>query len=664
MTLAITSWKKHFLLRFLGSMNLAIMLLVCVAIASVIGTILQQNNTYQDYIIKFGPFWHHVYKNLGLYDVYSSLWFLFILAFLVVSVSICISRNMTQILHSMHTFKLDMQKQALLNMAEHIQWRVNSSPGILEKVLGIYLRNNHYRIKSSQSGNQIAIAGIKGASNRLGYLLTHSAIVIICVGGLIDSNLALKLGTLTDSVKIETRDIPVSRLSKDSILDVDNPSFRASVSIPEGESSNYAFINIANGYLLQPLPFRILVKDFRIEQYINGQPKSFESDLVIYQDNRKVHEETIYVNHPLYYEGYTIYQSSFSDGGSSLDINLRILTDPGASQFRLKGVVEENIEFNMPDDNVTIEFIDFRPFNIVPIDDSSNQKFKDHGPKFTYKIRAVDGSAKEYENFMYPITIENADYFLSGVRTSPNENFNYLYIPVDNEYSINRFMQFQAALYNDELINTIISSVVDSSLSDKDIVENFSHSELGMAIQKLVQVFRSQGFIAISDYVKQSIPEAHQENAARAYINVLKHVLMNVYLTILEKEGILVKDITEQDRVFFDNALIALTSMKEYGAPFYLELLDFKHRQASGLQITHAPGKYLVYFGCGILIIGVFLLFYIAHQRIWLIIEKHGELASVTLAGVRTRHRKEFSREFKQLSDTLHDKFKQAGMLD
>ncbi|MBW9249440.1 MAG: hypothetical protein GJU72_10295, partial [Acidithiobacillus ferriphilus] len=43
--------------NFLGSMRLAVSLLVLLAIASVIGTILNQQQPYEDYALKFGPFW-------------------------------------------------------------------------------------------------------------------------------------------------------------------------------------------------------------------------------------------------------------------------------------------------------------------------------------------------------------------------------------------------------------------------------------------------------------------------------------------------------------------------------------------------------------------------------------------------------------------------------
>ena len=77
------------------------------------------------------------------------------------------------------------------------------------------------------------------------------------------------------------------------------------------------------GYLLQPLPFSVEVKDFRIEHYSSGQPKSFQSDLVIHDPEAgEPLEATIAVNHPLIYKGYAIYQASFSDGGSRRELRL------------------------------------------------------------------------------------------------------------------------------------------------------------------------------------------------------------------------------------------------------------------------------------------------------------------------------------------------------
>jgi len=74
-------------------MRFAISLLVIIGIASIIGTVLVQNQPYTNYIIKFGQFWFDFFEMLGLYDVYHSAWFLIILLFLVISTSLCVYRN-------------------------------------------------------------------------------------------------------------------------------------------------------------------------------------------------------------------------------------------------------------------------------------------------------------------------------------------------------------------------------------------------------------------------------------------------------------------------------------------------------------------------------------------------------------------------------------------
>ncbi|MBU2851711.1 cytochrome c biogenesis protein ResB, partial [Acidithiobacillus ferrivorans] len=58
--------RARLVVNFLGSMRLAVSLLVLLAIASVIGTVLNQQQPYEDYALKFGPFWFDVFRDLGL----------------------------------------------------------------------------------------------------------------------------------------------------------------------------------------------------------------------------------------------------------------------------------------------------------------------------------------------------------------------------------------------------------------------------------------------------------------------------------------------------------------------------------------------------------------------------------------------------------------------
>ena len=84
--------------ELVSSMRFAISLLTVICIAAVIGTVLKQAEPAVNYVNQFGPFWAGLFLQLQLNAVYSAWWFLLILAFLVVSTSLCIARNTPKII--------------------------------------------------------------------------------------------------------------------------------------------------------------------------------------------------------------------------------------------------------------------------------------------------------------------------------------------------------------------------------------------------------------------------------------------------------------------------------------------------------------------------------------------------------------------------------------
>jgi len=63
------------MLELLSSMRFAVSLLTLIAIASVIGTVLKQNEPMPNYVNQFGPFWFEIFSKLSLYSLYSAWWF-------------------------------------------------------------------------------------------------------------------------------------------------------------------------------------------------------------------------------------------------------------------------------------------------------------------------------------------------------------------------------------------------------------------------------------------------------------------------------------------------------------------------------------------------------------------------------------------------------------
>jgi cytochrome c biogenesis protein ResB len=343
MNTATHSFGKS-LFELLSSMRFAISLLSILAVASIIGTVLKQAEPYANYIIQFGPFWFQVFEKLGLYDVYHAGWFLVILTFLVASTSVCIWRNAPNFAREMKSFREHVSEQSLNAFKHKHEVATEQPPEALAASAQRYLEGQGYKVKSLPREDGVLLAAKAGSWNRLGYFLAHSAIVMICIGGLMDGNLIFKAQQLLGIKKIETRDIPQSQVPAISRLSPSNPSFRGSVQIPEGSSADVAFLNVADGYLVQELPFTVALKQFRIEHYSTGQPKSFESDVELFdRAGNKIREATIAVNHPLIHDGVAIYQASFADGGTRLKLRGWNLFAPTASSdFPIEGTVHQN----------------------------------------------------------------------------------------------------------------------------------------------------------------------------------------------------------------------------------------------------------------------------------------------------------------------------------
>ncbi|WP_219118945.1 cytochrome c biogenesis protein ResB, partial [Janthinobacterium sp. UMAB-56] len=109
--------------ELVSSMRFAISLLTLIAVASIIGTVLKQNEPMPNYVNQFGPFWFAVFDKLSLYSVYSAWWFLVIMGFLVASTSLCIVRNAPKMLKDMRSWRDNVREQSLRNFHHKMEWQ-------------------------------------------------------------------------------------------------------------------------------------------------------------------------------------------------------------------------------------------------------------------------------------------------------------------------------------------------------------------------------------------------------------------------------------------------------------------------------------------------------------------------------------------------------------
>lgn len=642
-------------------MNLAITLLAATAIAAVIGTVLKQNEPYQNYVIKFGAFWFQVFRSLGLYDVYSSWWFMAILTFLVISTSVCIVRNSPGMWREMRNFRLGVQFESLRAFRFSKQWDIPADQDATVHAVSTIVRAYGYRVRRKDYDDHVMLSAMKGRLNRLGYIFTHTAIVVICVGALADGNVRLKLKALTGAVHIETQNLPVSQIPKSSWLPVSNSPFRGTVDIPEGSAANFCFLQLKNGYLVQPLPFTIDLKRFRIRHYPSGKPSSFESDVVIHDPSDPDHPitTTIAVNHPLHYKGYTIYQASFRDGGTHETLKAWPLASSDLDPRIIKSSVYSKVPVGTSKRPLTLDLTNFRMYNIQRKGpENGREEFSDLGPSFTYKLRNAQGVATEYNNYVAPVKQDGRLFYLTGMRTSPAQPYRYLHIPVDPSGTLKRFMTFNAWVHDPARVNKIAERTTKETFARAKMTNKKMQRHIVETMDQLVAMFAKGGFQAIAADVDKEVPKDRRAKVLDAYMKVLQNVLGTLYVDVLQQEGLDVSNgVSAKQAQFYDDSLAAMAALPKYGAPFFLQMTNFKQVQASGFQITRHPGTIVVYMGFGLLILGVFVMFYVAHRRLWFWVDRSERGSRVLFAGTGNRNQRDFEQEFETLRDTFERQF-------
>ncbi|MFN4263489.1 MAG: cytochrome c biogenesis protein ResB [Thioalkalivibrionaceae bacterium] len=644
-------------LEFLGSMNLAITLLLALAIASVIGTVLVQNQPYTEYLIQFGPFWHEIFADLALYQVYGATWFIVVLSFLVLSTSVCVVRNYSGVMRDVSRLNTRVREKSLRafthshSFVDHVQRseRVEHA----ERVL----RAQGYRVRAEQSDGATVLAASKGGANRWGYLLTHIGIVVICVGAMIDGAIWLKAKEAFGALEIETRNIPASQVPEISRLGAWNPAFRGSVEIPEGSSAGVVFLPRREGYFVQELPFRVEVEAFRIQRHPNGMPRSYESDLVIYDPTLdEPLRQTIEVNHPLVHRGTAIYQASFADGGSRLTLDAVPLGAEALRSLEVPGRVFDILEIPSPDGRVrTLELNDFQLENVVPFEDeATGRRTRQMGPSFDFRLVDETGQGMYYRNYMSPLVQEGALYFLSGVRESPTDEFRYLFLPADDRGTLDRYRTLLAMLHQRPILERIAANHVQQTSNllpgdpQRDVIER--------TIVELMSLFARGGYAAVAEHVEARVPAGDEQGrVAEVLANLLHSGLQSLYVAILDEEG--VTEIGPAQQRFLEDAISAINAQQHYDSPYFFMLTDFDHLQASGLQIARAPGQNIVYFGSLILIIGIFLMFYVSYRRVWVMARDSDghDGVSVVVAGTANRKKDEFDEEFGRLTQWVEE---------
>ena len=686
-----TGWWKAWQ-ELLASMRFAIALLTVICIASVIGTVLKQHEPFPNYVNQFGPFWAEVFNALNLYSVYSAWWFLLILAFLVTSTSLCIARNTPKILADLKVYKENIRAQSLQAFHHKAEGAVTDAPEAAAHRLGQLLATGGWKVKLQsrphEQGGGWMVAAKAGAANKLGYIAAHAAIVLVCLGGLLDGDLIVRAQMAFGGKSVYSGGGLIADVPAQHRLSERNPTFRGNLMVAENTASSTAILNQSDGILLQELPFSVELKKFIVEYYSTGMPKLFASDIVVHDKaTGEKHEARVEVNKPASFKGIEIYQSSFDDGGSR--VKLQAVPMAAASQpFEVEGVIGGSTELSKGSEKLRLEFTGLRTINVEnfagagrepgatdvrAVDLRQNiesrlgaghktatkKELRNIGPSVSYKLRDAAGQAREYNNYMLPVDMgDGQPMFLLGVRENPGEAFRYLRVPADENASLDGFVRLRAAMQSEPLRRQAVQRYARNAVDPQrpELAQPLAESAaraLGLfAGLETVQGKPVAGLQAVADFMEANVPEAERNRAGEMLIRILNGVLFELDAVARQQAGI--KPLP-QDKVqgFMTQAVLALSDAPLYTAPMALMLKDFTQVQASVFQVARAPGKTVVYLGCALLILGVFAMLYVRERRLWIWLAPTDTGSHATLALSANRKALDTDREFEQLKARL-----------
>ncbi len=266
----------------LRSLKFTIFLLILLAILSILGTTIPQNQPASEYLRFYTPVKYRLYLALGLLDMYHSWWFITLLGLLSLNLMACSWQRIPGVLRQI-TGPPPLLTDGLANSCA--MKRSFLVPHSLEECMSeaqIILGKSYRNLSIAAAGDAIHLAANRGRYARLGVFLTHASVLIILMGGMVGSIFG----------------------------------FKGLVNIVEGESVDRVFLQKSS--VPFPLGFTVRCEKFDVSFYSNGTPKDYRSMLTVLEGGKEILTRDVRVNHPLVHRGITFYQSSYGNAGPPL----------------------------------------------------------------------------------------------------------------------------------------------------------------------------------------------------------------------------------------------------------------------------------------------------------------------------------------------------------
>jgi cytochrome c biogenesis protein len=267
--------SKNALWEFFSSIQLTVIILLTLAGASIVGTLIPQNQNSADYVHTYGETLYRIFYALDIFDMYHSWWFQSMLILLTLNILICSIDRLSTLWKTLFIKEPPFRLSTFQNLTRKQEASLNLTADEAKQITEPLISRAFSYTRSEKTESGFCIFAEKGRWTRLGVYIVHLSVMLLLTGGVIGSFFG----------------------------------FEGFVNIPEGEKVNA--IRLRDSDKFHTLDFEIRCDDFEVSFYENKMPKEYRSRLVILENGNSVFEKDILVNHPLRYKGINIFQSSY-----------------------------------------------------------------------------------------------------------------------------------------------------------------------------------------------------------------------------------------------------------------------------------------------------------------------------------------------------------------
>jgi cytochrome c biogenesis protein len=311
--------------RIFTSMRTALILMLILAVLALVGTLVIQapsgmtgdSQAYQAWLDSITPKyggWTGPMNALGLFSIFSSVWFKGIIVLLTTSVLAC-SVNRFKGLWKTAIHPRTKMTPVFYDRAPHSETidATVATDAALADVTKTF-KSHHFRTVVERDGDEIAVYADRYRWAPFGTLMAHISLVMILVGALVGGTWGFNNGEFA---------------------------------VPVGST-----VEVGNGTGLA-----VKANSFNDSYYENGAPSDYAADLVLYKDGQQVAAQTVRVNQPLGYGDVNFYQSFF---GAATDMTV---TDAAGKSLFSRGVpllytasngTERVGQFLLPEQGLTV----------------------------------------------------------------------------------------------------------------------------------------------------------------------------------------------------------------------------------------------------------------------------------------------------------------------